>query len=152
MASIYSYSDEQPLGNIQISSTGLLDPTSDQPPVDGKRCPVPQEHPNLSLSVSNAFHHLARECRITCLHHPPIHHIISLQLPIKNSNLKNRHPSKQPNLKEREREEVGFGGSVDGFRSILTRHWRYGEVLEDDADQECEAVVCFRAHCQKENR
>jgi hypothetical protein len=34
------------------------------------------------------------------LHHPPINHIVGLQLPVKNCNLKDGHPPKQANLKE----------------------------------------------------
>ena len=76
------------------------------------------------------------------LHHPPVRRRVHLQLPTKNADLENSHPSEQADFERRQRENVGFHGANDRFDAVVSGHGRDGEVLEENAEEKSEGVVC----------
>ena len=99
----------------------------------------PKNMPTCDEISHNLPHHLIP--RTTNLHHPPIRHARRIQPVSEDGDLKNRHPSKQPDFEKRQGEEIGFCGADEGLRAPDAGHGSDGEVLEEDAEEEGEGEV-----------
>jgi hypothetical protein len=88
----------------------FLDPVFNQNPIHRKRSGKSKNHPNL--------------------HHPPVNSRHSPEFPIEYRNLKNRHPSKQSNLKGSQRSDIGFSSANKTLHSPFSTHRCNREILE----------------------
>lgn len=67
-----------------------------------------------------------------------------MQIPVEDGDLENSHPAEKADLEAGEGEDVCFEGAEEGHGAVLAGHGRDGEVLEDDAEAEGEAVICWQ--------
>ena len=86
-----------PLSETVDQAQGSLIPAVISHQLIGKAVQCPKNIPTYYL---HQLHASVSSFGGAHLHHPPINHIVSLQLPVKNCNLKDGHPPKQSNLKE----------------------------------------------------
>lgn len=121
-----------------FSRSRLLNVLLNQPLVDRDGSEEPAQ-----LSANNPIHSRGDELpkNHANLHHPPIRPRIHFQLVVPDPHLVRNHPPKQPNLEERQAQKVRFCSSHDRLGPVLPAHRRDAEVLEDDAEEQCEAVV-----------